>query len=116
MSMARHLRDNLIPFLEQKDPRNDCIFVQDSAPSHRANNVQNFLKEKFNRPVIKTQNGLPHHPTATYRTTTFGTKLRGYEDPNCNPFKNEDELRNSIIEVWGDCAKKFVKFVKFVKL
>ena len=28
-------------------------FIQDSAPSHRANIVQNFLKEKFGKRFIK---------------------------------------------------------------
>ena len=33
--------------------RKDWIFIQDSAPSHRANLVQNFLSEKLNKRFVK---------------------------------------------------------------
>ena len=46
-SHLKHLRDDLIPTVEAMFPNKDFTFVQDSAPSHRANQVQNFLKQKI---------------------------------------------------------------------
>ena len=46
-SYLKHLRDDLIPAVEAMYPNKDFTFVQDSAPSHRANQVQNFLKQKL---------------------------------------------------------------------
>ena len=43
----KHLRDDLIPTVEATYPNKDFTFVQGSAPSHRANQVQNFLKQKI---------------------------------------------------------------------
>ena len=43
-SYLKHLRDDLIPAVEAMYLNKDFTFVQDSAPSHRANQVQNFLK------------------------------------------------------------------------
>ena len=52
-SYLRHLREDLIPAIELLFPRNDFIFVQDSAPSHRANIVQGFLKERLKSRYVK---------------------------------------------------------------
>ena len=45
-SYLKHLHDDLIPAVEAMYLNEDFTFVQDSAPSHRANQVQNFLKQK----------------------------------------------------------------------
>ena len=39
-SYLKHLRDDLIPAIEAMNPNKDFTFVQGSAPSHRANQVQ----------------------------------------------------------------------------
>ena len=46
-SYLKHLHDDLIPTVEAMYPNKDFTFVQDSAPSHRANQVQNFVKQKI---------------------------------------------------------------------
>ena len=38
-SYQKHLRDDLIPAVEAMYPNKDFTFVQDSAPSHHANQV-----------------------------------------------------------------------------
>ena len=43
-SYLKHLRDDLIPAVEAIYHNKDFTFVQNSAPSHRANQMQNFLK------------------------------------------------------------------------
>ena len=52
-SYLKHLHDNLIPTVEAMYPYKDFTFVQDSAPSHRANQVQNFLKQKLKPSFVK---------------------------------------------------------------
>ena len=39
-SYVKHLRDDLIPAVEAIYPNKDFTFVQDSAPSYRASQVQ----------------------------------------------------------------------------
>ena len=46
-SYVKHLRDDLIPAVEAIYPNKDFTFARDSAPSHRANKVHNFLKQKL---------------------------------------------------------------------
>ena len=41
----QHLKKELFPAINRVYPRNDWIYVQDGAPSHRSNLVQNFLDE-----------------------------------------------------------------------
>ena len=43
-----HSQNQMIPSLEELFPNTDFIFIQDSAFSHRARKVQNFLKERLN--------------------------------------------------------------------
>ena len=53
VSYLKHLRDDLIPAVEAMYPNKDFTSVQDSAPSHRANQVQNFLKQKLTSRFVK---------------------------------------------------------------
>ena len=52
-SYLKHLRDDLIPAVEAMFPNKDFTFVQNSAPSHRTNQVQNFLKQKLKSRFVK---------------------------------------------------------------
>ena len=52
-SYPKHPRDDLIPSVETMYPNKDFTFAQDSAPSHRANQVQNFLKQKLKSRFVK---------------------------------------------------------------
>ena len=55
-SYLQLLRDDLIPTVEAMYPNKDFTFVQDSAPSHCANQVRNFLKEKLKSRFVKNTN------------------------------------------------------------
>ena len=116
-SYLKHLRKDLIPFLERMYPRNDCIFVQDSAPSHRANIVQAFLKEKLGKRFVKNTEWPPSSPDCNPLDYHFWNKVkeRVYHVHHCDPFSNEAELRNRIFEVWDDCAKDLKEIRKALK-
>ena len=53
VSYLKHLRDDLIPAVEAMYPSKDFTFVQDSAPSHRANQMQSFLKWKLKSRFVR---------------------------------------------------------------
>ena len=61
-SYLKHLCDDLIPTVEAMNPNKDFTFVQDSAPSHRANQVQNFLKQKLQSRFVKNTDWPPKSP------------------------------------------------------
>ena len=45
----KHLHDNLFPAVEAMYPNKDVTLAQHSAPSHRTNQVQNYLKQKLQK-------------------------------------------------------------------
>ena len=49
----KHLEKELIPDIERIMKRRDWMFIQDSAPSHRSNLVQNFLTGKIDKRFMK---------------------------------------------------------------
>ena len=61
-SYLKHLCDDLIPAAEVMYPNKDFTFMQDSAPSHLANKVQNFLKQKLKSRFIKNTDWPPKLP------------------------------------------------------
>jgi len=55
------LKTSLLPECRRMYPDNDFVFMQDSAPSHRAKATQNFLRD--NTPnFISSQEWTPHSP------------------------------------------------------
>ena len=55
------LKTSLLPECRRLYPDNDFVFMQDSAPSHRAKATQNFLRN--NTPdFISSQEWTPHSP------------------------------------------------------
>ena len=52
-SYLKHFHDDLIPTVEAMYLDKDFTFVQDSAPSRRANQVQIFLKQKLKSRFVK---------------------------------------------------------------
>ena len=65
-SYMKNLYDDLILAVETMHPNKDFTFVQDRAPSHRANQVQNFLKQNLKSKFVKNTDGLQNHLIATF--------------------------------------------------
>ena len=61
-SYLKRLHNNLIPAVEGMYPNKDFTFVQDSAPSHHANQVQNFLKQNLKSRFVKNTDWPPKSP------------------------------------------------------
>ena len=72
----KHLEKQLFPEVERLINSISWTFLQDSAPSHRSNLAQNFLKEKLGSKFIKHTEWPPSSPDCNSLDYTFGTKLR----------------------------------------
>jgi len=84
-------------------PDNDnFVFMQDSAPSHRAKATQNFLRD--NTPdFISSQEWTPHSPDLNPLDYSVSDILQElvYEGRR-EPFKNLKDLQNVIRDKWHD--------------
>ena len=82
------------------------VFLQDSAPSHRANIVQEFLKEKLNKRFIKHTEWPPASPDCNPLDFHFWNKIseKVYEDRFSKLFKDIAELKRKIQKVWPEVA------------
>ena len=61
-SYLKHLHDDVTPAVEAMNPKKDFTFMQDSVRSHRANQVQNFLKQKMRSRFVKNTDWPPKLP------------------------------------------------------
>ena len=58
----KHLQKDLIPAIEKVVKRDDWMFVQDGAPSHRSKLVQNFMKTELKRRFVTSAEWPPASP------------------------------------------------------
>ena len=98
MQEHKHLEKELFPEVDQLMNGTSWIFLQDSAPSHCLNLVQNFLKEKLGSKFIKHTQWLPSSPDCNPLDYHFRNRIKEnvYEDCFGQPFKSEDELKKKI--------------------
>ena len=90
VSYLKHLCDDLIPAVKAIYPNKDLTFVQDTAPSHRANQVQSFLKQKVKSRFVKNTDWPPKlsdcNPLDYYFWDRVQEKV--YDGRYCYPFRN----------------------------
>ena len=86
--------------------RDDWIFVQDSAPSHRSNLVQDFLEKPLKRRFFKGIEQPPSSPDVNPLDYFFWdlVKTKVYQGRAGQPFSSEEELKTKIKAMWKDCA------------
>ena len=113
----KHLRDDLIPAVEAMYTIKDFTFVQDSARSHRANQVQNFLKQKLKPRFVKNTDWPPKSPDCNSSDYYFWNCVQGkvYDGGYCYPFAAIDELKKNIHDVWDECATDLPQIRKAMK-
>ena len=116
-SYLKHLRDDLIPAVEAMYPNKDFTFVQDSAPSHRANQVQNFLKQKLKSRFVKNTDWPPKLPDCNPLDYYFWDRVQEkvYGGCCCYPFATIDELKRRICDVWDKCEPNLPQIRKAMK-
>ena len=100
-SYLKHLRDDLIPAVETMHPNKGFTFVQDGAPSHRANQVQNFLKQKLKSRFVKNTDWPPKLPDCNPLDYYFWDRVQEkvYDGHYYYPFATIDELKRKIRDV-----------------
>ena len=91
----KHLKQELFPAINSLVNRDDWIFAQDGAPSHRSNLVQDFLKDTLKRRFISKEEWPPSSPDTNSLDHWFwdAIKLKVYEGRAGQPFENENELK-----------------------
>ena len=103
-SYLKHLHDDLIPDVEAMYPNKDFTFVQGSAPSHRANQMQNFLKRKLKSRFVKNTDWPPKLPDCNLLDYCFWDRIQEkvYDGRYCYPFATIDKLKRKIRDVWDE--------------
>ena len=95
----------------------DFTFVQDSAPSHHANQVQNFLKQKLKSRFVKKtdwpQKLHDSNPLDYYFWDRVQEKV--YNGRYYYPFATIDEVKRKFFDVWDECAMDFPLICKAKK-
>ena len=116
-SYKRHLEKELIPDIERVVKRKDWVFLQDSAPSHRAHIVQDLLKETLGKRFIKSNEWSPPSPDCNPLDFYFWdkVKLKVYGDRFNRVFTDVDELKKKIKKVWPEVASDVKEIRKALK-
>ena len=116
-SYLKHLCDDLIPAVEAMYLNKDFTFVQDSAPSHCANQVQNFLKQKLKSRFVKNTDWPPKSPDCNPLDYYFWDRVQEkvFDGRYCYPFTMIDELKGRIHDIWDEYATDLPKICKAIK-
>ena len=98
-------------------PNKDFTFVQDSAPLHCANQVQNFLKQKLKSRLVKNTDWSPKLPDCNPLDYYFRDRIQEkvYDCPYCYPFSTIDELKRIICDVWDEWEMDLPQIRKAMK-
>ena len=109
-----HLKKELLPNMMKGK---DWIFVQDSASSHWANLVQNFLAEKLNKRFVKNSEWLPTSHDCNPLDYYFWEKVQRKVDENRfnRAFENENALKRRIRRVWPEVSRDIEEIRKALK-
>ena len=104
----KHLEKQLIPGVNSMLKRKDWIFVQDSAPSHQANIVQDFLSDQLKRRYVKCTDWPPSSPDCNLLDYYFWDKIQNkvYENRFNQDFKDMEALKRRIRKVWPEVASE----------
>ena len=112
----KHLCGNLIPAFESMYPNKYFTFVQDTAPSYRANQVQNFLKQKLKCRFVKNTDWPPKSSDCNPLDYYFWDRVHKnvYDGRYCYPFATIEEKRR-LRDVWDECATDLPQIRKAMK-
>ena len=97
----------LIPEIDKLVSRKDWVYIQDSAPSHRWNLVQAYLKDKLRKQFVKSSEWYPAAPDCNPFDYYFWNKVKVkvYGGWFNQPFENEEQLKRRIRRVWNEFVK-----------
>ena len=112
----KHLRDDLISAIGAMYPNKDFTFMQDSAPLHCANQVQNFLKQKLKSRFAENTDWPPKSPDSNPLDYYFWDRVQEkvYDGRYCYPFAMIDELKRTILPQIRKAMKQFLSHLEAV--
>ena len=112
-----HLEKELLPNIESMMKRKDRIVIQDSAPSHWANLVQDFLPENLNKRFVKYSEWPPTSPDCNPLDYYFWEKVQRkvYENRFNRAFENENALKRRIRRVRPEVSRDIEEIPKALK-
>ena len=112
-----NLEKELLPNIESTMKRKDWIFIQDSAPSHWAKLVQDFLSEKLNKRFVKYSKWPPTSPDCSPLDYYFWEKVQRkvYQNRFNRTFENENALKRRIRRVWPEVSRDIEEIRKALK-
>ena len=86
-------KKQLFPAIKKLVKHDDLIFVQDSAPSHQSNLVQDFLEKTLNCCFIKCAEWPPSSPDVNPLDYFFCNlvKTKVYQGRAGDPFSSEED-------------------------
>ena len=95
---CKHLKKHLFPAIKKLVKRDNWIFVQYSAPSHRSNLVQDFLEKTLKRRFVKCVEWPSSSPDVNPLDYFFWdlAKAKVYQGRTEEPFSSEEELKTKI--------------------
>ena len=114
---CKHFKKQLFPAIKKLVKHGGLIFVQDSAPSHRSNFVQDFLEKILKCHFVKCvkwSRSLPDVNSLDYFLWDL-VKTKVYQGRAGEPFSSEKELKRKIKAVWKDCATDLKQLRKAIK-
>ena len=92
----------MLPAIKKLAKVDDWIFVQDSAPSHRSNFVQDYLAKTLKRRFVKWAPSSPDvNPLDYFFWDLVKTKV--FQGRPGESFSSGEELKTKITAVWKDC-------------
>ena len=100
-------------------PNNNFIFIQDSAPSHRAKIVQNFLREELKSRFFANMEGPPTSPDCNPLDCYFRNKVKekiySGHHTMLNVSRLKKVLKYRIFSMWDQCANNIEPLCKAIK-
>ena len=107
----------MFPAIKKLVKRDDWVFVQDSAPSHRSNLIQDFLEKTLKHRFIKYVEWPPSSPDVNPLDYFFWdlVKTKVYRGRAGESFSSEGESKTKVKAVSKDCAIDLKPLRKAIK-
>ena len=107
----------MFPAIKKLVKRDDWIFVQDSAPSHRSNLVQDFLEKTSKLLFVKCVEWPPSSPDVNPLDYFFWdlVETKVNQSRAREPFSSQEELKTKTKAVRKDCAIDLKPLRKAIK-
>ena len=108
----------MFPAIKKLVKRDYWIFIQESAPSHQSNLVQDFLEKTLKRRFVKCVEWSPSSPDVNLLDYFFWdlVKTKFCQGRAGEPFSSEEELKTKIKAEWKDCATDYKPLRKAIEL